>query len=216
MRKIAGAHREHIVLQFLGESFAFSLTAVILALIFVVFLLPLFSSVIGRELQLNLHFILPVSFGLALFTSLAAGSYPAALPYFNWHQTGFDWETKDPSKKISVCFNSIDYDFVETLKINIIEGRSFSREYPSDAYTNFLINEEMVKLLAKESAVGATLIHGDEPGKIVGVIENFHFQSYRHHIEPLVLKLEPTHVDNILIRIPPENISSSLKFIRQT
>ena len=316
MRKIVGAFRKHIIYQFLGESLFFSFTAVILALVLVALLLPLFNTLTGKEILLNHRFILPASIGLALFTGLAAGSYPAlflssfqpvkvlkgklksgtkgsvlrkalvavqftlsilliigmfvvyrqidyfqnigtgynkdhivsipmgrgsekyfhafknelqgdarilgvtgtaaALPYFNWHQSGFQWEGKDPSKKISLSYNAVDHDFVETLKIRIIEGRSFSREFASDESDSYLVNEEMVKLMGKESVAGETLIHMDSPGRIIGVVENFHFQWYRNQIEPLILQLLPKGVDNLLIRIPPENVSSSIKFIKET
>ena len=316
MRKIVGAFRKHIVYQFLGESLFFSLTAVILALVLVALLLPLFNMLTGKEILLNHRLILPASIGLALFTGLAAGSYPAlflssfqpvkvlkgklksgtkssvlrkalvgvqftlsilliigmfvvykqidyfqsigtgydkdhivsipmgsgsekyfhafknelqgdarilgvtgtaaALPHFNWHQSGFHWQGKDPNKQISVSFNAVDHDFAETLKMKIIDGRSFSREFASDESESFLVNEEMVKLMGKESVVGETMMHGDNPGRIIGVVENFHFQSYRYQIEPLILQLMPEGVDNLLIRIPPENVSSSLKLISET
>ncbi len=316
LRKIVGAFRKHIVYQFLGESLFFSLTAVVLALALMVLLLPLFNTLTGKEILLDSGFILPVSLGLALFTGLAAGSYPAlflsafqpvkvlkgklksgtrssvlrkvlvvvqfalsilliigmlvvykqigyfrsigtgydkdhmvsipmgrgaeqyfqafknelqgdsrilgvtgtaaSLPYFFWHQSGFSWEGKDPNKKISVCYNAVDHDFVETLKIKIVEGRSFSRELASDESGTYLVNEEMVKLMGKESVVGETLTHMERPGMIIGVIENFHFKPHRNQIEPLVVELMPKGVDNLLIRIPSENVTSSVKFIKET
>jgi putative ABC transport system permease protein len=56
----------------------------------------------------------------------------------------------------------------------------------------------------------------DSPGRIIGVVENFHFQWYRNQIEPLILQLLPKGVDNLLIRIPPENVTSSVKLIKET
>jgi putative ABC transport system permease protein len=100
--------------------------------------------------------------------------------------------------------------------MKIIDGRSFSREIASDESESFLVNEEMVKLMGKESVVGEIVMHGENPGRIIGVVENFHFQSYRNQIEPLILQLLPQGVDNLLIRIPPENVSSSLKLIEET
>jgi hypothetical protein len=316
MRKIVGAFRKHIIYQFLGESLFFSFTAVILALVLVALLLPLFNALTGKEILLNQPFILPASIGLALFTGLAAGSYPAlflssfqpvkvlkgklksgtkssmlrkalvafqfalsilliigmfvvykqinyfqtigtgynkdhivsipmgrgsekyfhafknelqgdarilgvtgtaaSLPYFNWHQSGFQWEGKDQAKKISLSYNAVDHDFVETLKIQMVEGRTFSREIASDESASYLVNEEMVKLMGKESVVGEALIHMGSPGRIIGVVENFHFQWYRNQIEPLILQLLPKGVDNLLIRIPPENLTSSVKLIKET
>ena len=316
MRKIAGAHRKNIIFQFLGESLVLSFTALIFALILVGLLLPLFNTITEKELSLSNSLILPLAIGLALFSGIAAGSYPALflsafhpvkilkgkmasgakssalrkvlvvvqfslsilliigtfvvhkqidymkhlsigydkelivsismgagseqyyrvfknellddarilgvtgtalrMPYIDWHTSGWHWEGKDPNKELSVCFNVIDYDFVETLKLELLEGRDFTREVSSDASESYLVNEEMMKLMGMESAAGATLTGSGRIGKIIGVIKNFHFQPFYNQIEPLVLRLAPEDVDNILIRIKPGNITSTLTFIKET
>jgi putative ABC transport system permease protein len=80
MRKVVGACRRELIGQFLAESISASLIALITALIFVRLALPLFKSISGIDLTLGpgqLAWLIPMSFGLALFVGLAAGSYPA-------------------------------------------------------------------------------------------------------------------------------------------
>jgi putative ABC transport system permease protein len=79
VRKVAGANKQKIVIQFLGESLLIVLVAHIIALIFVELLLPGFNNLIGKQLSVNYH-----SAGLyigliiiVLFCGLVAGSYPA-------------------------------------------------------------------------------------------------------------------------------------------
>ena len=80
LRKVVGASRYQIIQQFLGESFFFTLVALILALILVAFALPFFNSLTGKEIAVNYltNFILLGSIGLLfVFVGLISGSYPA-------------------------------------------------------------------------------------------------------------------------------------------
>jgi len=74
----------------------------------------------------------------------------------------------------------------------------------------------MVKLMELESVDGASIRYYSEEIKIIGVMKNFHFKPLFNLIEPLFLRLDPERVRSVLIRIHPENISSSLAFIEKT
>ncbi len=139
------------------------------------------------------------------------------LPFF-YHREGggVDWEGKDPNNKVGVCANVVDYDFTETLKIDIVDGRGFSREFPTDVREACLVNEEMAKLMELESVDGASIKYYSNEIKIIGVMKNFHFKPLFNLIEPLFLRLDPEEIRSVLIRIPAENISSSLAFIENT
>ena len=133
---------------------------------------------------------------------------------------GADWDGKDPEQSVLIGFNAVDVDFVETLKIEMVEGRSFSRDFATDVANdstgNFLINEEVARLMDKESVVGESFSFVGVQGEIVGVMKNFHYQSVRSTIEPLAIFLAPDYLNYILIRIRPENITSSIDFLRDT
>lgn len=78
IKKVMGASRGTLIAQYMGESMLMTFLSMILAIIFVVFLIPVFNEISGK--QLSLHFsmelMLTVS-GIALITGLVAGSYPA-------------------------------------------------------------------------------------------------------------------------------------------
>lgn len=132
------------------------------------------------------------------------------------NSSGADWDGKDPEQKILIGFNSVDYDFIETLKIEMLEGRSFSREFPSDLSHTFIVNEEVVKIMEKKSVVGERFSFVGVKGSIVGVMKNFHYQPLRNNIEPLAIIVAPDYLQYMFIRIPPGSISTSLKFIEET
>jgi ABC-type antimicrobial peptide transport system permease subunit len=138
------------------------------------------------------------------------------LPFFGWQIDAFQWEGKDPNEKISISFNEMDYGFIETMNINLVDGRDMSPEFFTDEVHGIFVNERMAKLMDVDPVVGATIMQGDVPLHIVGVIEDFHFHSLRHEIEPLILLLYPPDIDNALIRIHPENKPETIDQIRKT
>ena len=140
----------------------------------------------------------------------------SALPFFSYVQGSMVWEGKKPDVQQSVNFNMVDYDFVETLQIDLLEGRPFSREFPSDIRQGYLINEAMADLIGIHPVVGTPLGWKDSMGKVVGVIGNFHFHALERRIGPLVLQLYPDVIDNLLVRIRAENMASTLSFIEKT
>jgi ABC-type antimicrobial peptide transport system permease subunit len=129
---------------------------------------------------------------------------------------GAQWEGKDPEQTILIGFNAVDYEFTETLDIEMLEGRPFSREFPSDVSSAFLINEEVAKVMDKPSVVGEKFRFMGREGTIIGVMKNFHYQSVRENIEPLAIYIAKIRVSYMLVRIPSQNISDSLRFIEKT
>lgn len=130
------------------------------------------------------------------------------------NSAGADWDGKDPNFSMLIGFNSVDFDFIETLRIKMKEGRSFSKEYSSDLTTAFIVNEEVARLMGKESVVGERFDFVGRKGTIVGVMENWHYQPIRNKIEPLALSLSERPTRVMLIRIPVGDVSESLDAIK--
>lgn len=140
----------------------------------------------------------------------ATGQLPS---YIGSNSAGADWDGKDPNFLMLIGFNSVDFDFIETLRIKMKEGRSFSKEYSSDLTTAFIVNEEVAKLMGKESVVGERFDFVGRKGTIIGVMENWHYQPIRNKIEPLALSLSERPSRVMLIRIPAGDVSESLEAI---
>jgi hypothetical protein len=64
----------------------------------------------------------------------------------NWSEScGFDWEGKQPGDEFDVGINHVDYDYLKTFKMELVAGRFFSKEFPTDAAEAFVINEWMTR-----------------------------------------------------------------------
>ena len=89
----------------------------------------------------------------------------------------------------SVRFLRIDSDYLETLELELIEGRNFFRDEPSDSIPNVIINETLVRELELEDPVG-TRVNIDSEGNavdVIGVVKDFHFDSMHDEVQALML-----------------------------
>ena len=133
---------------------------------------------------------------------------------------GASWDGKDPEKQVLIGTNGIDYDYLKTLKMKLVSGRDFSKDFPSDLARdttgNFLVNEEVVKLMEIGDPIGKRFRFMGLNGIIVGVLKNFHFKGADQPIEPMAFALADTsYLRNILIRLTPGSIPASLKIVER-
>lgn len=125
------------------------------------------------------------------------------------------WEGKDPDSKIAFPFIDCGFDFVETLGIKMKEGRSFSAEIKSDS-SAFIVNEEAVKMMGLENPVGKNFKFWAKEGKIIGVMENFHFKSMHDAIGPMVLRLWPQRAFFAMVKVNTQDISHTMEALEST
>jgi putative ABC transport system permease protein len=126
---------------------------------------------------------------------------------------------QDSDEPINMIFFTADYDYVETLKIEVLAGRYFSRDFGTDTGGTVILNHAAVKRIGwtPEEAVGKILRRGDNvpPLQVIGVVRDFNFKSLRTEIEPVIIQLTSNRISFISVRIAPGTIERSLEFIRQ-
>lgn len=134
---------------------------------------------------------------------------------------GIDWEGKDPELHVLVGMNHIEYDYLETMGIQIKDGRDFSPEFTgdmrNDSLGNFLINEEMARIMDKEDPVGCRFEFQRAEGVVVGVMKNFYYQPASREIEPMAFLCAPKEYYNyILVRFSPSDPAGAQKVLADT
>jgi putative ABC transport system permease protein len=125
---------------------------------------------------------------------------------------GLDWEGKDPKLDAVYNYASVDFDFIETFRIEMAQGRNFSREDISDA-SNFILNETAIKEMGLNDPVGKRFNMWGIEGKIIGVVKDFNFRPLHTGIEPLILTPKAMPYTYIIIRILSENYASAIKYL---
>jgi putative ABC transport system permease protein len=122
--------------------------------------------------------------------------------------------------KADIKFVRADEGFIPTYGMKMVAGRNFSKEYGMDT-SSFLINEAAVKALglkSNEDAVGKQFTYGDRTGQLIGVVNDFHFESLHQRILPIVLftSATPNGYGRISIKISENNIPAALAHIENT
>lgn len=133
----------------------------------------------------------------------------------NFHQWGFKYKGDSGVVEITPSNVNVDYDFLEVFGIKLKEGRGFSRDYAQDKGMSFVINESLARELALETTVGATAghdwYHNDSLGTIIGVVEDFNFNSLHYAVNTLSIVVHPEWgYDEMSVKINGNNIEQAL------
>ena len=119
-----------------------------------------------------------------------------------------------------------DDDFLKTMNIPLLAGRSLNHNIASDVTSGFVVNETAVRALGFKNAhdaIGKTIVWGGgdskKHGSIVGVVKDFYFQSLHEKIAPALFQFAPYDwmtYNYILVKLQPGNFNSTIDFIRKT
>lgn len=314
MRKVVGAQRKQLIFQFLGESVAVTVLAMSLAIFMLLLLLPVFNSLVERQLQLDLLNNPQLGLGLVgitLLVGILSGSYPAVrisafrpiavlgrsffrkgkrssmrnilvlvqfsitifliictltvkgqLDFIKKVDMGYareqiitipvrdravrrnidslktellghpeviavatsgrlpndidtftarDWTGRNQDDPIPIFYNTADYDFVDLFAMEIVQGRNFSQDFPSDEKGVFLVNEAAVSVAGWEEPMEQELTHWKgNKGRIIGVIKDFHLHSLHRPIDPLYIFLDKRDFLYLSIKIKAVDIPAAL------
>jgi ABC-type antimicrobial peptide transport system permease subunit len=126
-------------------------------------------------------------------------------------EANVQWEGKDPNLKIVIPSLDIDENFLSIFKIDLLQGRGFSRDFNGDS-TNYLINEKAMKVMGMKSrdVPGQKLSFNGVDGSIIGVIKDFNFKPLQYPIEPLVLRLSKNG-GVVVVKADPGGVEGTLK-----
>lgn len=113
----------------------------------------------------------------------------------------------------------VTHEYLQTLQSSIVAGRNFSRAIATDAATACVINEAAALALGWTSAtaVGKQVVEigngedvSDLNRTVVGVVQDFHFESLQEPIKPAIFTLNEHVLRFALVRVRPENLSETL------
>ncbi|MDP4151152.1 MAG: ABC transporter permease [Bacteroidota bacterium] len=315
VKKVMGASRSSLVLQYLGESTLMAGLALLIAVIPVILLLGRFNEITGKHLRI--HFdagLISLVLGITLLTGIISGTYPALylsgfrpavtlkgrlknsvgellvrkglvifqfalsglfivsvmviyrqmqmiqtrnLGYTRDHVIYFDkggmlsddkndyapggkyesglerfmeevrqtsgvvnaanfrhnitnreggtsdlsWPGKDPGINMTFTDLGVGYHFIETMGIQMVAGRTFSRDYGSER-SKIIFNELAIERMGLKDPIGKIVHLWGEDREIIGVAKNFHFQSLYEDLKPCFFDLTVNQrASKIMVRI---------------
>lgn len=115
-------------------------------------------------------------------------SFSSALPNNIQRSTTMDLVIEGDRKVFEMTNATIDEDFFSLYEIDILQGRNFSKDFPSDRTDSIILNESAVRTLNWQSPVGRELTIFGRPRTVIGVVQDFNFQSLHTEISPLALR----------------------------
>lgn len=305
LRKVVGANRREIVLQFFGESILISLLALCFSLLLVELFLPIFNDLAAKQLSLGMlkkGSVILILLGTAVATGTISGSYPALfisslapasvlkgswrsgskgtlfrkllvslqfvlsialiigtvvisrqLHFIRNQKLGFDaqqvisislkgdsfrkfqvvkeelskiegvtgisavssppagrlhstlvsgWEGQQGEGEILSYLLEADCDFVNTLGIEMVEGRFLSEQFISDTSESIVLNEAAIRAMNLDSPLGKQALDAT----IVGVMKDFHFYSLHTNIKPLAVYYNKDRFRYLLVKFKPGDL----------
>ena len=113
---------------------------------------------------------------------------------------------------------AVDYDFVEIYEIKVKHGRGFSEDFGTDHQNAYLINEFAIKEYnfgSQAEALGKEINVEGKIGKVVGVVENFHFLPLTEPMGPIIMEVNASQFSVFSIRIHNQNIPTTLAAIEK-
>lgn len=124
---------------------------------------------------------------------------------------GFDYKNRE----IRSNWIGVSFDYVKTLDLEMIQGRDFNSQMPTDS-SAVLINEEMAALLDEKEVIGAQLPVEGGPFTVIGVVKNYNFKSLHRKIDPLTLVIDKNfNVNYALVKVKPENLAGSMAAVKK-
>lgn len=119
------------------------------------------------------------------------------------------------ANRTSVNFIRVDYEFLPTMALSIREGRNFSQQFPSDS-TGIILNETAVQQLALTPPyLGQKLLWDERNGgtrelQLVGIVKDFHFNSFHEPIKPFGFLLEVGNGSTFMVKLEDPNQTNTI------
>ena len=160
---------------------------------------------------------------LLKYPDILAVSSTGTLPGRHFDDNSHKLEGRPPEEEYDLNTMYGDCDFAKLLGLEIVAGRYFSPEIPTDATSAVIINEAAVKKLGLKDPIGQRFVKefgGAKKGEfvtIIGVVKDFHYFSLHHTILPMIIR--PFSEESWLftsIKMHPANIKETINLVQET
>ncbi len=145
----------------------------------------------------------------------------AQLPNQVGENIGMDWEGNPSDELMSVDYTVVDFDFFKTFDIPVVQGRGFSREFPTDVSSACVINETAAQRMGLDDPLGAMLYLAHPAWKesfrevrVIGVVKDFHARSLHTAIRPFVFRMYKPWTSYGFVKIEGTQTQATLERIQ--
>ena len=136
--------------------------------------------------------------------------------------SGFDYypdaSNLNNSKPILTDWLFVEYDFLKTMDIKLLQGRDFSTQYGTDS-SAIVVTESFMKLMGEKNAIDKFVMPDSADGnlKIIGVIPDFNLYSLHQKNQAITLQINRgTRISYVFVRVSPQNMAASMDLVMKT
>lgn len=136
-------------------------------------------------------------------------------------KNGGQWRTTakiDNDSSLQFTYETVDESYIPMMKIQLLQGRNFLKDHPSDSTNSVIVNQAFVKKAGWKDPIGKTVnfFFNKESYQVIGVVKDYHYEALNHKIEPQLFTMKNSNSYGIYdIKIRQGTASASLKFIHQ-
>ncbi|MFC2157991.1 ABC transporter permease [Acidobacteriota bacterium] len=134
-----------------------------------------------------------------------------------------NWPGNPVDQMISSDYTVVNYDFFKTFNMEILQGRSFSPEFPADKRSACILNETAVARMGLEDPLGAE-IYMNHPAwperlrsvRVIGIVKDFHSRSLHTAVRPFVFRMYDLWQFNVFVKIDGKKTQAALARLNST
>jgi putative ABC transport system permease protein len=145
-------------------------------------------------------------------------TYTDSLPQMLLEVKVFQKTGEDSNVNHTLVTLSADYDFMDTYKLKLMEGRHFDKMYPTDS-SSVILNEAAVKALNLESPLEERLLlteFRNKPYTVIGIMEDIHLESLHFNKRPMAtILIDDRPVLYLSVRIHPLKVEETIRFMEK-
>jgi putative ABC transport system permease protein len=134
----------------------------------------------------------------------------------NWHTTPY-YDNDPNEQEFRIAVKAADADYLETFGLKLVAGRNL---FPADTAQEFIVNEAFARKLnlsSPDKLLGKNFkILGHGEGPIVGVVQDFHDQSFHEEINPIGIFSTPSLYNTYAIKMNAANLSATMAALEKT
>lgn len=150
-----------------------------------------YSYDVFKEKVLEIPSVIAVSRSNSKFGSIA------------WQESYRD----DNGETVNYSYMPVDPDFIDIFELELIEGRNFDWDRPSDVRETIIVNETMANLIGKKPIVGHKITGGYLETTVIGVVKDFNYNSLHSKIGPLALNFRGSEYNTYNIRFETDKVN---------
>jgi len=121
---------------------------------------------------------------------------------FNIGDVNINWKGKDPGRSAGFAISNISYEYGRTIGWQLLQGRDFSREFPTDSLA-FILNEAAAKAVGFTQPLGGLMEWNGKTYHIIGVIKDILFENPYQPVTPSIFHMSGGKNLAVTMRLNP-------------